>query len=87
MLSQGWQRSNLWWHQGCWEQLAPELPEWLKAALMAHPAAWEGFQKLPPSHQRNYIGWISDAKREETRQKRIRYAIERLEKGLPLGLM
>ncbi len=63
------------------------LPEWLKEALMEHPAAWEGFQKLPPSHQRNYIGWISDAKREETRQKRIRYAIERLEQGLPLGLM
>jgi len=63
------------------------LPDWLKEAFMKSPAAWENFQKLAPSHQRNYIGWISDAKREETRQKRIRYAIERLEKGLQLGLM
>ncbi len=63
------------------------LPDWLKEAFMQSPAAWENFQKLAPSHQRNYIGWISDAKREETRQKRIRYALERLEQGQPLGLM
>jgi uncharacterized protein YdeI (YjbR/CyaY-like superfamily) len=63
------------------------LPDWLKEALMADAIAWENFQKLPPSHQRNYIGWISDAKREETRQKRIRYAIERLQKPQPLGLL
>ncbi len=63
------------------------LPDWLKEELMKNPLAWENFQKLPASHQRNYIGWISDAKREETRQKRIRYALERLEKGLQLGLM
>jgi uncharacterized protein YdeI (YjbR/CyaY-like superfamily) len=63
------------------------LPDWLKDALMTHPGAWANFQKLAPSHQRNYIGWISEAKREETRQKRIRYAIERLERGEPLGLM
>ncbi len=63
------------------------LPDWLKEEFMKSPAAWVNFQKLAPSHQRNYIGWISDAKREETRQKRIRYAIERLEKGLQLGLM
>ncbi len=63
------------------------LPEWLKAGLMEHPLAWENFQKLAPSHQRNYIGWISDAKREETRQKRIQQAIQKLEKNLPLGLM
>lgn len=69
------------------KRLPLPLPDWLKVALMADPTAWENFQKLPPSHQRNYIGWISDAKREETRQKRIRYALERLQKPQPLGLM
>jgi len=63
------------------------LPEWLKEGLMTSPSAWTNFQKLAPSHQRNYIGWISDAKREETRLKRIRQAIERLERGEPLGMM
>jgi len=62
------------------------LPDWLKAGLMISPKAWENFNRLPPSHRREYIGWISDAKREETRQRRIREAIERLEKNETLGL-
>jgi uncharacterized protein YdeI (YjbR/CyaY-like superfamily) len=62
------------------------LPDWLKAGLMSSPKAWENFQMLAPSHQRNYIGWISDAKKEETRQRRIREAIRRLEKNETLGL-
>jgi uncharacterized protein YdeI (YjbR/CyaY-like superfamily) len=62
------------------------LPDWLKAGLMASPKAWENFQKLAQSHQRNYIGWISDAKKEETRQRRIQEAIRRLEKNETLGL-
>jgi uncharacterized protein YdeI (YjbR/CyaY-like superfamily) len=62
------------------------LPDWLKEGLMASPKAWENFSKLPPSHQRNYILWVSEAKREETRQKRIGEAIERLEKNERLGL-
>jgi uncharacterized protein YdeI (YjbR/CyaY-like superfamily) len=58
----------------------------LKEGLMASPRAWENFSKLPPSHQRNYILWVSDAKREETRQRRMREAIGRLEKNERLGL-
>jgi uncharacterized protein YdeI (YjbR/CyaY-like superfamily) len=57
------------------------LPDWLKAGLTASPRAWENFQRLAPSHQRNYIGWISDAKKEETRQRRIQEAIARLERN------
>jgi uncharacterized protein YdeI (YjbR/CyaY-like superfamily) len=62
------------------------LPDWLQAGLMTSPKAWENFQKLAPSHRRNYIGWISDAKKEETRQRRIQEAIVRLEKGEKLGI-
>jgi uncharacterized protein YdeI (YjbR/CyaY-like superfamily) len=62
------------------------LPDWLKAGLMTSPAAWNNFNRLPPSHRRNYIGWISDAKKEETRQRRIWQAITMLEKNERLGL-
>jgi uncharacterized protein YdeI (YjbR/CyaY-like superfamily) len=62
------------------------LPDWLKAGLMLSPKAWETFISLPPSHRRNYIAWISDAKKEETRQRRIREAIDRLEKNQRLGM-
>ncbi len=62
------------------------LPDWLKTGLMTSPKAWENFSKLPPSHRRNYIGWVSDAKKEETRQRRIREAIRMLEKNERLGM-
>ena len=62
------------------------LPDWLKTRIMESPLAWENFIHLPPSHRRNYIGWISDAKKEETRQKRIREAIQRLERNERLGM-
>ena len=62
------------------------LPDWLKAGLMSSPKAWDNFIHLPASHQRNYIGWVSQAKREETRQRRIQEAIQMLEKNERLGL-
>ena len=62
------------------------LPDWLKAGLMLSPKAWETFISLPPSHRREYIAWITDAKKEETRQRRIREAIDRLEKNQRLGM-
>jgi uncharacterized protein YdeI (YjbR/CyaY-like superfamily) len=61
-------------------------PGWLKTGLRTSPLAWENFEKLPPSHQRRYIVWISDAKRDETRQKRIREAIALLEGNKRLGI-
>lgn len=65
---------------------APRLPPYMKQALMTNPRAWENFQKLAPSHRRNYILWITSAKREETREKRLREAIALLEKNEKLGL-
>jgi len=62
------------------------LPDWLKAGLMTSPKAWENFKRMPPSHRRNYIGWISEGKREETRQRRIQEAIRMLEKNKQLGM-
>ena len=61
------------------------VPDFLADALAQHPLALENFNHMAPSYRRNYIGWLSAAKREETRQKRIAEAIERLEQNLTLG--
>jgi len=37
-------------------------------------------------HRREYIAWITDAKKEETRQRRIREAVDRLERNERLGM-
>ena len=63
------------------------LPDWMAAALACHPLAWQNFNDLPPSHRRQYIAWISDAKKEKTRQRRLQEAVARLENKEPLGMV
>jgi uncharacterized protein YdeI (YjbR/CyaY-like superfamily) len=63
-----------------------DLPRFVKQALMASPKAWEHFQKLAPSYRRHYIGWIMHAKKEETRERRLREAVALLEQNKKLGL-
>ena len=41
------------------------------------------FEAFSPSHKREYAEWIADAKRAETRQRRIDTAIEWMAEGKP----
>lgn len=61
-------------------------PEDFKKALNRNRKAAEFFQKLAPTYQKQFIGWIRIAKRQETREKRIRESIQLLEKREKLGL-
>jgi uncharacterized protein YdeI (YjbR/CyaY-like superfamily) len=62
------------------------LPAYIEESLKADARAWACFEQLSPSCRRAYIGWIDSAKREETKQKRLREAITRLAAGEKLGL-
>jgi uncharacterized protein YdeI (YjbR/CyaY-like superfamily) len=63
-----------------------ELPAELLAVLQKSRRARDNFGRLPPSQRRLYVGWILDAKKDETRRRRLAEAIARLEQGLRLGL-
>ncbi len=54
------------------------VPDDLLAALEQHPEAAARFDRLAISHQREYVRWIEEAKREATRQRRIAKTIEML---------
>jgi uncharacterized protein YdeI (YjbR/CyaY-like superfamily) len=62
------------------------VPKYMERALKANGAAWRHFEELAPSHRRNLIGWVDSAKREETKQRRLREAVGVLAKGQKLGL-
>ncbi|HEV2866428.1 MAG TPA: YdeI/OmpD-associated family protein, partial [Allosphingosinicella sp.] len=47
------------------------VPQDLRAALDQNAAASATFDAFPPSAQREYVDWITEAKREETRTKRL----------------
>lgn len=47
------------------------VPEDLRAALDARPAAADFFDRAAPSYRRNVLRWIKLAKRPATRRRRI----------------
>lgn len=59
----------------------PEMPAELATALQANAAAQAGYVGLAPGQQREYLGWIIEAKRAETRARRVTQAIEWLSEG------
>jgi len=58
-----------------------EIPPELVKAFKKEKAAETYFKSLAYSHQREYVGYITEAKKEETRQNRIVKTIEMLKKG------
>lgn len=60
---------------------APDLHPQFAAALAKAPKAKATFDAFPPSCRREYLEWVSEAKRDETRAKRIATAVEWLAEG------
>ena len=58
-----------------------EVPPDLQQALESDPEARAFFAQLSYTHQREYVRWIIEAKRDQTRQDRIHRAIEMLKQG------
>lgn len=57
------------------------MPKPLTTALTKSKKALATFEAFPPSQRREYIEWISEAKTEETLNKRLATTIEWLEEG------
>lgn len=73
-------------HAAAKEGRSLTVPDYMRQALLANKRALKNFNNLAPSYQRHYIGWITSAKKEETRQKRLAEAIGLLTRNLKLGL-
>ena len=58
-------------------------PDYLLAALKKNKKALATFESFSPSHRREYVEWITEARREETRQRRLGTALEWLAEGRP----
>ncbi|HUG48173.1 MAG TPA: YdeI/OmpD-associated family protein [Candidatus Limnocylindria bacterium] len=48
-----------------------ELPADMEHRLRANDGAWAGWQAETPSYRRGAVGWVLEAKREETRERRL----------------
>jgi uncharacterized protein YdeI (YjbR/CyaY-like superfamily) len=58
-------------------------PAYFLAALRAEPAALATWESFPPSHKREYIEWVTEAKQEATRERRLAQAVVWIAEGKP----
>jgi uncharacterized protein YdeI (YjbR/CyaY-like superfamily) len=58
-----------------------EVPGDFRAALKKNTKARKTFENFPPSKRREYLEWVTEAKREETRRERLATSIKWLAEG------
>jgi len=63
------------------------VPAYIERALKSEPRAWATFERLTPRERVMYVRWIENAKREETKTRRIEKAVRQLAEGKKLGLV
>ncbi len=57
------------------------MPHYFAEVLQNEPKALATFENFSPSHKREYLEWITEAKTEATREKRMLTAVEWLTEG------
>ena len=55
-----------------------KVPEDLQESLKSQPLAEKAFAKYSYSHQKEWLDWIGDARKPETRRRRIEIVIQKL---------
>jgi len=60
-----------------------KVPPYFTAALRKNRTAIAAFEAFPPSHRREYVEWITEAKTEETRRRRLETAVQWIAEGKP----
>jgi uncharacterized protein YdeI (YjbR/CyaY-like superfamily) len=80
MTDVGMQKIRAAKKNGSWAHMEPAdslvVPPDLRRALSADKRAGDGFERMPPGRKKQLLGWIHDAKRPETRQRRIAQVVE-----------
>ena len=73
------QQSGAWSAMDSAEALV--VPEELEAAFCRHPGSRPHWDAFPPSARRSILGWIAQAKRPDTRARRVEQTAERAARG------
>ena len=60
-----------------------KVPAYLKSALQKNKKAAVTFAAFSPSHKREYVEWVTEAKSEDTRNRRLAQAVEWMAHGKP----
>lgn len=78
-------------NNGEWFKTAPvekklEVPACIRKAFATNEKAQDNFNNLANGYKRQLVGWITSAKKEETRKRRLTEAVQLLEQNKKLGM-
>jgi len=85
MTKYGFEKINNAKKKGHWESDSKAIKEILEA-IEKDPKAFKKFNSLPPSQQKQHLGWAASAKKQETRKKRTQEVISKLANGQTIGM-
>jgi uncharacterized protein YdeI (YjbR/CyaY-like superfamily) len=74
------------WQAAYTNRREDSVPQDLERALRVDPEAWRNFNGLAKTYRNMYAGWVRDAKRPETRQRRIAAVVGRSLRNLKPGM-
>jgi len=79
-------RNNGEWFRTAPVKKEPEIPAYIRKAFAANEKALDNFNNLANSYKRQLVGWITSAKKEETRKRRLTEAVQLLGENKELGM-
>lgn len=86
MHKSGLQKIEIAQKNGSWESLDAvenlEVPKDLQLAFDKNKIAFSNYENFSKSYRKNYLAWLNQAKREETRQNRIKQIIDLCERNI-----
>lgn len=56
----------------------PKIPDDVNTTLARNPQAQQIFLNMAPSHQREYLAWLDEAKKAVTRERRLAQLVPKL---------
>ena len=62
------------------------IPADIEAALKSNADAWKNFTNLAPGYKKQYVGWLITAKKPETKERRLKEAIQLLKQNKKPGM-
>ena len=79
-------KENGEWQKATKREDPTDIPPELKEALAVNKKAQQNFNNFAPSYRKQYIWWVTSAKRDETRQKRINEIVRLAEENKKPGM-
>ncbi len=78
-------KANGEWRAAALREDTTNIPDDLRQALTANSQARRNFERLAPSHKRQYIYWITSARTDKTRRRRIQETVRLVMESKKLG--